>query len=234
MNFIKRGYFFLSSIMSANNSSSESEQQSSSLSPEPEEEEEEEQEEAPVVEKKRERSPTLGEEEEEAAEPAAASAAAAGSATPPLPQESNSDPSGASAPDGSDAPNGSEDASSYEIDLPKATKRITRSSKAETRVEKRTPRERVLIVTVKKGKRSKIIEVPYIDFKNDVIVELKKAMIKRNLDYMDSMQAAIHAPKIFWNGIHHFGSFSNLDEELEKAGVPNGKRSRTRGTKRQK
>ena len=211
MNFLKRVSFnFFSAIMSSSSSESEKPQEEEENKKEEQEEEEEEVEEvaAPIVEKKppakRERSPSIGAE-------------APIEATPPLPK------------------NEEEDASSYEIDYPKGNDRMRRSATAKFEVQKRSPRDRVLVITVQKGKKkTKTIECPFIDFPEDVIAQLKAAMELRGLDYMDASQAAVHAPKIFWNAIHHFGSIFKLDEELEKAGVPNGKRSRVRATKRAK
>ena len=114
------------------------------------------------------------------------------------------------------------------IDLPKATDRIKRSTKATFVVNKVDARLRNLIVSVPKGKRTKEYTYPYVDFPDEEIVQkLKEVMEKYELDYMNAFQAAMFAPGLFWNAIHHWRTVDALEKKLIEAGVPNGQR-RTR------
>ena len=114
------------------------------------------------------------------------------------------------------------------IDLPKATDRIKRSTKATFVVNKVDARLRNLIVSVPKGKRTKEYTYPYVDFPDEEIVQkLKEIMKKYDLDYMNAFQAAMFAPALFWNAIHHWRTVDALEKKLIEAGVPNGQR-RTR------
>jgi flagellar biosynthesis GTPase FlhF len=114
------------------------------------------------------------------------------------------------------------------IDLPKATDRIKRSTKATFIVNKVDPRVRKLVVSVPKGKRTKEYTYSYVDFPDEEIVQkLKEVMEKYDLDYMNAFQAAMFAPGLFWNAIHHWRTVDALEKKLIEAGVPNGQR-RTR------
>jgi hypothetical protein len=114
------------------------------------------------------------------------------------------------------------------IDLPKATDRIKRSTKATFAVNKIDARVRKLVVTVPKGKRTKEYTYTYVDFPDEEIVQkLKEVMTKYELDYMNAFQAAMFAPGLFWNAIHHWRTVDALEKKLIEAGVPNGQR-RTR------
>lgn len=114
------------------------------------------------------------------------------------------------------------------IDVPKATDRIKRSIKASFVVDKVDARVRKLVVTVPKGKRTKEYTYPYVDFPEEEIVQkLKEKMVEFDLSYMNHFNAAMYAPDLFWNAIHHWGSLDALNNKLIEAGVPNGQR-RTR------
>lgn len=224
MNFLAKGLGFLFSSMSSSSSSEHEEEQqqqlqqqevecSGSSSPVENKEEEEQ-----VAEEQAEE---LEIEEETPAFIAAATAAAKEKKKKqPKKKESKRERDSPSADaEGEDGP---------VIDLPKATDRIKRSTKATFIVNKVDPRVRKLVVSVPKGKRTKEYTYPYVDFPDEEIVQkLKEVMEKYDLDYMNAFQAAMFAPGLFWNAIHHWRTVDALEKKLIEAGVPNGQR-RTR------
>jgi hypothetical protein len=211
MNFLAKGLGFLFSSMSSSEHEEKQEQEevecsgSCSISPvenkDEEEEEEEEQAEELVIE---EETPVAAKDKKKKKEPAAKKRVRE------LPSAD------AEGEDG------------IIIDLPKATDRMKRSTKATFVVNKVDARERKLIVSVPKGKRTKEYTYPYVDFPDEEIVQkLKEVMEKYELDYMNAFQAAMFAPGLFWNAIHHWRTVDALENKLIEAGVPNGQR-RTR------
>ena len=237
MNFLAKGLHFLfsSSMSSSSNNNSEAEEQHSQ-SPLDEEEVECSGSALPAVEAKQEeeekQSPLEMEEETPAFIAAVNEAAKEKKKSSKKSSKRERDSVPAPPPSEEEEKEEEEESDGPEIDLPKATERIKRSTKATFTVNKVDPRVRKLVVSVPKGnRRTKEYTYPYIDFPDDeIITKLKAVMEKDELDYMNAFQAAMFAPGLFWNAIYHWKNISVFEEKLLEAGVPNGQR-RTRQKK---